>query len=309
MKIGVILPIGRMDKYGYQYNNITKLIIKRQLEFADHIIILSTSRFINKLLFNHQKIELISNKKTWFNLVNGKEIYSTEISKKRTNFGIFKLREEGYDIAIIVHINQYIPKSSEKNLRKSFQKIINKNKPYTWLYKRYLCGNLLFNADMRLPWIINLNLPLKWRIGSDSITNGDTKEFIKMQAGNFKKFNNEAIIDIPWEMTIQDGKEKYEYVIKEYRILNKTYEPNNPENLKFNERKWLKYHQHKVNLKKVSNDTPDNIGRCILKFRESNFISHIFEENYNYEPQYWNWIKIKALLRKSILKFKQKHTI
>ncbi len=282
MKIGIILPVGRMDRYGYQYKEINKLIISNLVNFSDHIIVISSYRYADKDLFeNYCNIEFISNERTWFKLVNGEEIFTMQILSDNSNLAYRKLQEEGLDVAILLSINQYIPKTSEKKLRKSCQNMLEKNMPYIWLYKKYLCGNLLFNADRKLPWIINLTIDNQWKISHDSLIDKKSGEIVKIQTGNFKKYNNQAIIDVPWETTIHDGKEKYEFVIKEYRIINKTYNPNDPSNLKFNEDEWIRYSQRKINLKSLAKEELDDVAIQIQKLRKKDFVSHIFEKNYN----------------------------
>ena len=51
MRIGLIVPVGRTDKYGYQYDNFTKLILDTHERFADYIVVVSSSIYINKELF------------------------------------------------------------------------------------------------------------------------------------------------------------------------------------------------------------------------------------------------------------------
>ena len=142
------------------------------------------------------------------------------------------------------------------------------------LYKSYQCGNLLFHADSRIPWIFNLNLNLNWEIGPDSISHKETHETKKIQSGNFKKYDNEAIRDIFGEFTILDVKKKYNFTIKELRILNKTYNPRDQANLKFNEERWLNYMDNKFKLKKIIKKPLDSYGREILNIRKDGFISN-----------------------------------
>lgn len=280
MKIGIILPIGRTDKYGYQYDDFTELILNSQEKFADHILVLSTSRYINKELFeNHTKIELISNKNTWFKLMNGKEIFKP--SSSFIEYGIKKLIEEGIDVAIQIHINQYIPKSSIQGLKKSCKKMLDKNKPFNWLYKSYQCGNLLFNADRRLPWIFNLTEDLEWRTIPDGIIHRKTKKIIYVQEGNYKKYNNQAIRDLPWECTIEDIKEKSEFIKKGYKNIEYVNNPLKIENkYNFNKKKWILNMQKQINMKKLSKLEFDEFEKQILKTQKNTFLSNIFERNY-----------------------------
>ena len=131
---------------------------------------------------------------------------------------------------------------------------------------------------------MNLNLPLKWGYGPDSLVNKENKKVERIQSGNFKKYNSQAIRDVFGELTIQDIKEKQEYTLKELYILNKMYDPNNPELLKFNEKLFLNHIQRKFNVKKILNEPIDEIGKEILKMRKEEFISNIIEKNY--APRY-----------------------
>ncbi len=275
MKVGVLLPVPRMDKYGYQYNEFTKIILRSQTEFADQVLALSSSRYCNRELFDEfNKVRLISNNLTWFELVNGQEIFSIKKAVARMNFGLQKLKELGLNVAIIIHTNQYVPKSSMKKIKNRCNKMVEKREPFSWLYKSYQCGNLLFHADSRIPWIFNLNLNLNWEIGPDSISHKETHETKKIQSGNFKKYDNEAIRDIFGEFTILDVKKKYNFTIKELRILNKTYNPRDQANLKFNEERWLNYMDNKFKLKKIIKKPLDSYGREILNIRKDGFISN-----------------------------------
>lgn len=77
LKIGLLVPIGRTDKYGYQYEELTKLIITNYLEFTDKILVISSSRFAERELFEvNPKIKFITNEDTWFQLENSNEIFS-----------------------------------------------------------------------------------------------------------------------------------------------------------------------------------------------------------------------------------------
>ncbi len=286
MKIGIIVSVGRTDRYGYQYKDFVKIILNNLGNFADKLLIISTSRYANKKIFlNHYNIEFISNEKSWFKLVNGEEEFSLKILIDNLNFGLKKLQNEGYDICFDMAINQYIPKSSEINLKKSCQKIIKKKRPFTWYYKKYLCGNLLFHADVRLPHVINLTIDDPWEYAVDSIINKKTGEIIRIQNGNYKKYNHQAIRDVPWEIMIQDAREKYEFTVKQYDLIRsrfKSYNPNDSmNNPKFNRKVWMNYMQQKVNNKKLSKEKMDALGKQIQKLRKKDFVSHIFEKNYN----------------------------
>ena len=179
--------------------------------------------------------------------------------------------------------------------------MVKQKRPYTWLYKSYQCGKLVFYPDRRLPWILNLDLNSGWRLGADSITNCDTGEIIRIQTGNYKKLFDSAIRDISWEYTIQDAKEKYNFTIEELAKINNTYDPNNLDNLKFNEVEWIKYYQMKVNQKTLANELLDEVAKKILSIRKDNFISNILEAKYE-PPKKQNLITKAKKKAKEIIK-------
>ena len=287
MKIGVITPVGRTDKFGYQYEDYNKLIIKNLAEFADRILVISTSKHNDPQLYeNIDNLEYFSNKDTWFNSVNDNEEFSFAKIDDNVNFCRDKLIQEGYDVSILIHSNQFVPKSNQINLKNFCAELIKKKKPFEWLYKKYMCGKLIFYPDRKVPWILNLTIENPWNYRVDSIIHKDTKEIISIQTGKYKKYTDLAIMDVPWDLTIQDEREKHDFFIKELRILNNTYNPNDPDNLKFNEAEWISYMQRKVDNKKLSNEKLDDLGEEILKLRRDDFCSHIYEKNYKLKKKF-----------------------
>ena len=282
MKLGLLVPVGRTDKFGYQYDNFTKLILSNHEKFADRVVIVASSRYVkNELFENRPKVEYISNHKTWFKQENGEEIFSMSHSAKNMNYIRSILEEEGYDLALQIHINQFIPESSFDALRKSCEKIVKKKRIFGWLYKSYQIGNVIFNSDRRVPWILNLKEAANWSFGADSIINKNTKKRIKIQTGNFRRYNEYSIRDFFGHFTLQDAEEKYNFTIKELKILTNTYNPNNPDELVFNKSVWSNYMERKFSLKKKSKKKIDIFERELLELRRDDFISHIFEKKFD----------------------------
>lgn len=286
MKIGLIVPVGRTDKYGYQYNDFTNIIFNTHEKFADYIVVVSSSRYINKQLFNiHPKIELVSNERTWFKKINGEEVFSLNVLYNNLNLCKKLLQKEGCDVACPIAINTYIPESSINNIKKRFQKMLKTHTHFTSNYRRFMCGNLIFSASRKDSTVLNLTIKNPWEYTVDSITNKETGEIVRVQSKNFKKYNKYAFVDVPWEMTIQDAKEKYEFINQEYeRIrhekLDEIYDPNNLRYSKFNEKKWLDYYIRKINLNKLVDEEIDDVGKQILNLRRENFVSNILETKY-----------------------------
>ena len=149
-----------------------------------------------------------------------------------------------------------------------------------------MCGNLLFNADRALPWVFNLTGNNEWKTIPDAIINENTKKKISFKKGNFKKYNNQAIIDVPFEITLLDIKEKYEFVRKTYERIELINDPVFLERITFNQNKWMNYMQNKINEKKISKQEIDETGKQILKLRKDYFLSNYFEKNYKHSNRY-----------------------
>lgn len=279
MKIGIYTPIGNLDKYGYQYNYET--ILNNLQNFGDEILLISSSRENREGNFKKfNKIKFISNNKTQFEIKNNKEVYSLATQIKNQGYALDYFKKNNFDVYLIIHINQYIPENSAVGIRNVCRKMIDEKKPYEWLYKKYQLHDIIFNSDFKLPWIINLRIDNPYRVKSDSIKNRQTKEIIKIEHGNFKKYNNRAIVDVLGEFTLENAKEKYEFTIEELRKLNKTFNPNDRSNLIFNKEKFLKYHLNKINKKIKSTEKLDKTGKEFLKNTRPNFLSHFYRKNY-----------------------------
>lgn len=277
MKIGIYTPIGRLDKYGYQYHYET--ILDNFQNFANEVLLISTSRKNEAEKFKKfSKIKLISNKNTWFTEKNNQEIFSHDVLIKNDILAFDYFQKNNFDIFIHIHINQYIPEKSAKNLRKIFQTMLAQKKPYACYYKKYQIKETIFDADFKMPWILNLKINNPYRVTADSITNQSNGEILRIEKGDFKKHNQEAIIDILADLTIKDAKEKWDLTINELRKLSPT---EDLEKNKFNQKIFSDYLQNKTNQKQISNDGLDLTGKMILNNFRENFISQKLLENYS----------------------------
>ncbi len=278
MKIGIILPIGDLNKYGYQYNS--DLVIKNLENFADKLVIISSSPNNDAKLFqDNKKIIYISNDKTWFDKENDTEIFSYTKLLLNINLGLDILKKEGVDAVVQIHINQFIPSLSWKNILEKITKMINKGEHYSWLHKKYQCGEMLFNSDVKVPWIINTSIKNNPYIyGPDAIINTLTQKEIRIGNGNFKKFNNESIVDVFGEYTKKDAEDLYEFTqLQTTKLADKevTAIPH------FDYSNWLKYYMHKFNNKTLLKETMDQTSEQILSRRKANFVSFEIEKKYS----------------------------
>ena len=265
MKIGIYTPIGDLTKYGYQY--YYKIVLNNLQKFSDEVLLISTTRS-NKVgdFKDFPKITFISNKNTWFETLDNKEVFSfdRQCQNQVTAFNYFK--NNNFDAYFIVHINQYIPESSFLGLRKICKEMIKKKKPFEWLYKKNQLKNIIFNAHCRLPWILNLKIKNPYRITPDSLTNQKNGKVFKIQSGNFKKFNNIAIVDPIGEFTFNDLEQKHNFIIHELSKLN------NQADLIFKRENYLKFAIEKLKSKIISKEELSTTGKKILNNSKKRFI-------------------------------------
>lgn len=276
MKVGIILPIGDLGSFGYQYHPFK--IVKNHLAFADTLaIISSTSKNPKKFPIRSSKVIYHSSPQSWFTRARGREVFSYNTLNSNVNLGLDLLRENKCDIALEIHVNQYIPENSGVTLRNYLKVVLDKKKPYGWLYKKYQLGEKIFNADIRLPWIINLQTPRTYRFDVDSIENVLNGHKVKIQSGHYSSNNNHAIMDIMLNYKIDDAKKLFMFTHKEnLRVSHRL-----DEKPTFNEINWCKYHLDKVNKKTLSSEELDTFGAWIEKNRSPDFLSHTFENDYH----------------------------
>ena len=280
MKIGVICPIGPLDRFGYQY--IYKAILESLTLFADVVYLPSSTKNrtnVDKLLNAHYNIKYVANEETWFGFdSNGREIHKRKKSAARCNYTLDLMKKDGIDCAIVICINQYIPMHSQAPLRSVCEDLISSKKPFEWLYKKYQLGNQLFHSDSKVPFIINLTTDRPCKIASDSIITENGRK-IHIKAGDYRRYDHVAIVDAPYEMTIDDLKDKVNF-IKNYADLRKDVRPF------FVKEEQIKYHVHKCNRKIISNEKLDYFGEKIAANSSSDFIGWEFLKNYSGPPIY-----------------------
>lgn len=281
MKIGNILPIGRLDKYGYQY--FYKDIVKNHTSFFDEVVVVSNSKYCDPDFFNNQeKATLISSPKTWFTENHGQEAFSFTKIVENLNRGLAHLKKKGFDVAMSVHINQYIPMESREGLLNLCREMVAQKRLFEWVYKKYQLVDILFNADTRVPWILNLTIENPYLFYTDSIINSKNKESVKIESGDFSKYNRCSIVDVFGELTMNDQREKYELTVRELNRLRSEWniDPARHDKQTFDCRKFMDYYQHKMDKKTISKDPLDEFGRIISSRSQPDFISHALKRAY-----------------------------
>lgn len=275
MKIGIVCPIGNLEKFGYHH--IHDIVLQSFCSFADKVVLISSSRDAHVAVKN-PKIQRVSSPQTWFDLdEKGNELYSMDKLRANSILGLDILAEDGFDIALMVHINQYIPETNFENIRNYIQKLLQRGKPFTWLYKMYQCGTQLFDADVRLPWVYNLHHRKRYMIAPDStlyfrnwLLWHSTKK-VTIKSGSFKAFNNISIVDVLGEFTEKECealwtlvKDRGGYTKGKSFLVDNAY----------NHEVWLKYMTNKLKAKRHSSEELDTFGNAICERSRPDFVCH-----------------------------------
>jgi hypothetical protein len=276
MKIGIVCPIGNLEKFGYHH--IYEIVLQSWCSFADYVVLISSSRDAH-VAAKSPKIQLISSPQTWFDLdKNGNECYSMDKLISNENLGLDILAESGFDMALILHINQYISETKFDSIRKYLQDFFQRDKPFTWLYKMYQCGSQLFDADRRIPWIYNLHHRNQYMKGPDSTLYHRNWLFwhpikrITIQSGSFKAFNDVSIVDIVGEFTENECGTLWSFV-RDRGGYNPKGRSMLVDGVYYHD-VWLKYMTRKLQEKHPSSDQLDIFGTAICEQSEPEFVCH-----------------------------------
>lgn len=268
MRIGILCPVGPLDRYGYQYNYL--VVIESLARFAMRVYLYSTTRNranVDKILTRFPNVEYISDETTWFDLdKNGNEVFSMGKCERNNDLILRCCQDDGMDCAIHVHINQYIQQRAISSLEQVCRQMLESGRAFEWLYKKYQLGGRLFHADTRVPWILNLQIDNPFLIRADSIHHRDGDEQYRIEHGDFRSKDHLAIVDCPLDMTLQDLAAKMNF-LRCYQELNPQATP------RFDWNRYLPYYVRKLNAKKISDEPLDAAGRAIARNSRDDFAS------------------------------------
>jgi hypothetical protein len=275
MKIGIVCPIGPLDRYGYQYNHTT--VLENLSTFATRVYLCSSTRNranVDGLLARFHNVEHISNENTWFDMdESGNEIFRISKVEHNINLTLDRCRQDGMDCAIQIHINQYVPSRNMENLRRLCQDMLRAERPFEWLYKRYQLGNRIFHTETRVPWMLNLQIDNQFHVRADSLHHNDGGQKYAIEHGDYRAQNRCAIVDTQMELTLQDLEAKQNFI--------RCYSELNPEaNPRFDWNAYFPYFMRKFNAKLISNEPLDGVGQVIAHDSRKDFVSWLLLEHY-----------------------------
>lgn len=275
MKIGILCPIGPLDRFGYQYNTLP--ILRSLTTFGTKVYLCSSTRNraqIDTILETFPTVEYIAGPETWFAQdEHGDEVHEIfQITRNVTRM-MEHARRDGMDVGVSIHISQYVQDRAMDPLRAVAQRMLDDGRPYDWLHKKYQLYDRLFHADVRVPWIVNLRIDNPYTFSPDSLTQRDTGETVRIESADFRAHDDVAIVDCPMERTPQDLVDFKEFT-RFYAELN----PNAPTGFDWD---YIReYYVRKFNVKHISDEPLDPTGRAIAAASRPDFVSHLLLDRY-----------------------------
>ena len=193
MTLAAIVPIGdpRVNGYG---NNLDACL-RSMSEFADMVILVQShpARSILQPYINGN-IELVSDVSTWF--PHG--VYDPLRFNRNVRMGEDVARSAGADLFIVLSSNWYIPATNREALRIWCDEV----ETWAWVYRGNQLAGQLFSASKRLPMIWRRGSGCYYTFSPDGLQTPEG--FVTVERGDFHEYDNEMIIDVPLEITLDD---------------------------------------------------------------------------------------------------------
>lgn len=264
MKIAVILPVGPLDRYGYQY--VYDLTIPTMCAFADQVYMISSTRNptnVSDLLKAHPNLRYISDKRSWFE--GDREVFSNARYEENVNRMMRRCAKDGMDVAFQIHVNQYIPQSVRPLLQQRARRLVKHGNHASWIYRRYQLGDRWFHCDDAAFWMVNLHMP-GWSFVADGLYDEQKKKIKKRIHNDFRHQNHLAVVDAALEFPLVDLTEKMNFV-RCYKGLSPW------RSAEFRWSTWKRYYAAKFRQKALSNDPLPPTGRKLAERSQKDFVS------------------------------------
>jgi hypothetical protein len=212
VKIASCIPIGALDKYGYQY--IWREAIAIQASAFNKVYLYSTTRDNIDLELNIENVELVIDDDALLEFdENGNEVFSIYKIYNAYNNCLRKAKNDGMDFVLCSAINFYIDAINTKNMRKYLNGIKEEQKPFGYFAKAFQLYDKVCYPNSLLPLIANLDFINDIKIDID-VMEYKGKRF-GWRGGWYTNFPF-YIIDVFGIETLADFENKFNWYIKVY---------------------------------------------------------------------------------------------
>jgi len=156
VKIASCIPIGALDKYGYQYT--WKEALANQANTFDKVYLYTTTRDNIDLTLDFDNVELIIDDGVLLDVdENGNETFSIYKIYNAYNLSLQKARLDGFDFVLCSAINSYIDDENSKNMREYFRILKLNNEPFGYFAKAFQLYDKVCYPNSLLPFVVNLD--------------------------------------------------------------------------------------------------------------------------------------------------------
>jgi len=203
MKIGIVVPIAYLDRWGYQRNAVE--CIDSFCAFADTVALVQSipiDPWISPLL-RHENLSVYGGEDFYF--PDGR--YDTAHVARNRNIVADLLREEGCDVILHLDCNWYIPEGGREELRQSCH--LAQAWGWAWLYRGDMLQGALYGPSYALPNIHGAGV--KMADDDDSIIIRNGQDWRRMR-GYWPQYENAMVVDTAMELTWWELAEKCNFV-------------------------------------------------------------------------------------------------
>lgn len=214
-RIAAVVPIGPIDRMGYQYNY--ELCLRNLAKNFDFVYLISNKSQDIKT-FGLKNVVVIMNENTLFKIHNNVEIFDMQQIFDNVHIAMNQAKKDGNHYAVQLSINNYVENGFRSAILTEIKKKLT-NKAWGWLYKAYQVRDEITEPSVRVPYIINLKYLSDITFKADSICY--RSETIRIEDGFWKLKKNPYIVDIFGDYNESDFKEKWDYYEQNlYSFLN-----------------------------------------------------------------------------------------
>lgn len=258
MKIAGFIPVGPLDRMGYQY--ISGATLARNAAVLDCLYVLSSTPQTTSLPYTADNIRLISDERSWSATYEGDEERFNMLEDKNPYFLFELAKDDGYDFLINIHINQYFDDFGASGLYDYAAKLLRYGADFGYVWKSYQIGETLCLPDKRLPWLVNLHSTKSMKFIPDGLEISSSQLYIK--SGIFLSCPY-YIVDVDGLLTEEDCTKRWEYFEK-YLVV-KSGEEGSGRSFEVESLYRFDKMNSKIEYKKISHETSLTVAKCYSK--------------------------------------------
>ena len=245
--IAIVCPIGRLDRWGYQYH--APFCLRSMAAWADVVYLPVSCRDADLgSITDIPGLEIMNDEKTWF--PGDRFEWSTTVANYNLPFE--RARTEGHAVILQMSLTSYIPALAHDPLYSKVDALLAAGRSFDWVYRRDQIGAWLTHTAVRQPHLLTTAGAYRWSIVPDSITDGDRT--YRQEYGAWSAFDHEAIVDLPLELTEGDLRDKMAW-FRNYEGMSK---PRPPYSWGY----WLDYYTKKIGTRPLDCQIDNEISRA-----------------------------------------------